>query len=113
MDINIEELKIRKQDLVENPTPRVAICLVLDTSGSMSGEPVAELNEGVKVFFDAIRGDETARYAAEICIVTFGEAGAAKLLDANKGLLSKLEDFFQGQTLLDCSRKSCLQVRTL
>lgn len=81
MDINIEELKIRKQDLVENPTPRVAIGLVLDTSGSMSGEPVAELNEGVKVFFDAIRGDETARYAAEICVVTFGGMAASKLLD--------------------------------
>jgi len=60
-------------DLVENPTPRTPIALVLDTSGSMEGEPIKELNEGVKVFIDEIRNDEYARYSAEICIVTFGK----------------------------------------
>lgn len=88
---------LRIQDLVENPTPRVPICLCLDTSGSMgavegdcvpTGEKIFEdgrewnlvtggksrINElikGVKLFYDAIRNDETAVYSAEICIVTF------------------------------------------
>jgi len=46
----------------------------------MSGAPIAELNEGVSMFFQAIQDDEIARYAAEIAVVTFGEA-ARKILD--------------------------------
>lgn len=62
----------RKEDLVNNPTTRVPVCLCLDTSGSMSGEPIEELKAGVKLFYDAIRDDEIALYSAEISIVTFG-----------------------------------------
>ncbi|MFY7914172.1 MAG: VWA domain-containing protein [Rubrivivax sp.] len=69
-----ERYVLRQEDLVENPTARVPICLVLDVSSSMDGAPISELNEGVKLFFDAIRADEVAQYAAEICIVTFGDS---------------------------------------
>lgn len=75
-----EEYVLRQEDLVENPTARVPICLVLDVSGSMGGAPIQELQDGVKMFFDAIRQDEVAQYAAEICIVTFGDV-AQKALD--------------------------------
>jgi len=75
-----EEFIIRQQELVENPTPRVPICLALDVSGSMSGAPIAELQQGVNMFFAAVRDDEIARYAAEIAIVTFGGV-ARKALD--------------------------------
>ncbi|OYQ78711.1 hypothetical protein B9T19_07640 [Ignatzschineria sp. F8392] len=60
------------EDLVENPTARVPVCLCLDVSSSMQGEPIKELNEGVKLFYETLKEDETALYAAEICIVTFG-----------------------------------------
>lgn len=63
---------IRKNDLVSNPTPRIPICLCLDTSGSMKGAPIEELNRGVQTFYDAIKRDEIAYYSAEICVVTFG-----------------------------------------
>lgn len=88
---------LRVQDLVENPTPRVPICLCLDTSGSMGaveGDCIAtgetmyedgrewnivtggtsridELKKGVELFYNAIRNDEMAVYSAEICIVSF------------------------------------------
>ena len=65
-------LLVRLEDLVNNPTARVPVCLCLDTSGSMSGMPIDELNEGVRLFYDAIREDETALYSAEVSIVTFG-----------------------------------------
>jgi len=78
------DLILRRQDLITNPTPRVPICLVLDCSPSMSGEvakgsvvqqtaprPIDELNDGIQVFFRAILEDEVARYAAEISIVAF------------------------------------------
>ena len=59
----MERLSIREKDLVENPNARVPICLVLDTSGSMSGQPIDELNEGVGLFFDNVRSDDVAKYA--------------------------------------------------
>jgi uncharacterized protein YegL len=38
----------------------------------MTGEPIEELQMGVRMFFDAIRQDEVAQYSAEIAIITFG-----------------------------------------
>jgi uncharacterized protein YegL len=88
-----KDLILRRQDLITNPTPRVPICLVLDCSPSMSGEvskgskfqqttprPIDELNEGIRVFFNAIQEDEVARYAAEVSIVAFSEV-VEELLD--------------------------------
>lgn len=63
---------MRLEDLINNPTPRVPVCLCLDISGSMQGSPIRELNDGVKLFYDAIKADETALYSAEISVVTFG-----------------------------------------
>lgn len=83
-------LVLRKQWLVENPTPRLAVCLCLDCSPSMSGDPslgappgtigvpIDELNEGVRAFFQSVRDDPRARYAAEISLVGF--SGEAELL---------------------------------
>lgn len=75
-----DEFIVRQQELVENPSARVPICLVLDVSGSMSGTPIQELQDGVDMFFDAVRKDEVAQYAAEIAVVTFG-GQARKALD--------------------------------
>lgn len=75
-----ETFILRQEDLIENPTARVPICLVLDVSSSMNGAPIQELNEGVKLFFEAVRTDDVAQYAAEICVVTFGDV-ANKTLD--------------------------------
>lgn len=65
-------LLVRLEDLVNNPIARVPVCLCLDTSVSMDGQPIHELNEGVRLFYEAIQEDETALYSAEISIVTFG-----------------------------------------
>ena len=72
---------LRKEDLVNNPTARVPVCLCLDVSGSMDGSPIQELNQGVKLFYDALRNDEVACYSAEISIVTFGGSKAECLAD--------------------------------
>ncbi len=69
----MNEYILDTNDLVTNPNARVIICLVLDTSGSMKGAPISELNKGVQAFFDAIRNDEVASMSAEIAIVTFGQ----------------------------------------
>ncbi len=67
LDFSIEK------ELVENPSARVAICLVLDTSGSMIGHPIDALNDGVKQFFEEINNDKVAKSSAEIAVITFGE----------------------------------------
>ena len=89
---------LRDEDLVSNPTPRIPICLCLDTSGSMGrtfggtrtgrklvsdGEEwnkviggtscLSEMQAGVEQFIRELRGDENARYSAEISIVTFDD----------------------------------------
>lgn len=72
---------IRTKDLVENPTARVPVCLCLDVSGSMDGNPIQELQKGVQLFYDAVRADTMALYAVEVCIVTFGGNGATCVSD--------------------------------
>jgi len=74
-------LLVRLEDLVNNPTARVPVCLCLDTSGSMDGQPINELNKGVRLFYEAIKEDETALYAAEISIVVFGGDSAECITD--------------------------------
>lgn len=62
---------LREKDLIENPTTRLPVCLCLDSSSSMNGTPINELNKGVEYFFDAIKSDEIARYSVELAVVTF------------------------------------------
>lgn len=68
----MNELQLRHNELADNPTPRVPVCLALDVSGSMAGTKINELNLAIRAFYQAIRDDEMARISAEIAIVTFG-----------------------------------------
>jgi uncharacterized protein YegL len=75
-----EDLKLRLDELTDNPTARVPVCLALDTSGSMQGQKIKELNAAVSTFFQTIREDEMASISAEVAVVTFGQ-DVSKLLD--------------------------------
>jgi len=75
-----EDYLLMQEELIENPTARIPICLVLDVSYSMRGEPIKELQHGIEMFFDAIKNDEIAQFSAEISIVTFA-SNAEKMLD--------------------------------
>ena len=52
------------RDLVDNPTPRVPVLLCLDTSGSMMGAPIHELNLGVQQYMAEMKSDELTRCSA-------------------------------------------------
>ncbi|MBC7528564.1 MAG: hypothetical protein H7308_13575, partial [Chthonomonadaceae bacterium] len=57
----------------ENPEPRCPCILLLDTSGSMSGEPIAQLNNGLlQTFKSELMADEMALKRIELAVVTFG-----------------------------------------
>jgi|ERR1700761_153953 len=53
-----------------NPDPRIACVLLLDTSGSMFGSPIEELNKGFGLFCQEIKDDELAAKRAEIAVIT-------------------------------------------
>ena len=72
-------MKIGKEDLLMNPTSRVPVALCLDVSGTMAGEPIDELNEGVRLFFEALRADPVAKASAEVGIVVFSDYATLKL----------------------------------
>jgi uncharacterized protein YegL len=56
----------------DNPDPRIACALLLDTSSSMSGLPIDHLNRGFETFCDEVKKDELAKKRAEITVITFG-----------------------------------------
>jgi uncharacterized protein YegL len=60
---------------VENPDPRCPCVLLLDTSTSMSGAPIAALNEGLQAFERDLKEDALAGRRVEVAIVTFGDGG--------------------------------------
>jgi uncharacterized protein YegL len=59
-------------EFAENPEPRCPCVLVLDTSGSMGGQPIAELNAGIEAFKHALIADSLAMKRVEVAIITFG-----------------------------------------
>lgn len=59
-------------DFAINPEPRCPCLLLLDVSGSMSGQPISELNAGLITFKDELAADPLAMKRVEVAIVTFG-----------------------------------------
>jgi uncharacterized protein YegL len=64
-------------DFALNPEPRCPCLLLLDVSGSMAGEPIQELNAGLRAFRDELVADELASKRVEIACITFGPVNVA------------------------------------
>jgi uncharacterized protein YegL len=58
-------------EFAENPEPRCPCVLLLDTSGSMKGEPIAALNEGLRAFRNDLVKDPLASRRVEVAVITF------------------------------------------
>lgn len=59
-------------ELAENPEPRCPCLLLLDTSGSMSGEPIRELNQALQLFKNELMADSMTAKRVEVALLTFG-----------------------------------------
>jgi uncharacterized protein YegL len=59
-------------EFIDNPEQRCPCLLLLDTSGSMSGQPISELNQGLLAFRDDLSQDALAAKRVEIALITFG-----------------------------------------
>jgi uncharacterized protein YegL len=55
---------------------RLPVYLVLDTSGSMSGEPIEAVKNGVQALVSALRSDPYALETVHLSVITFGSQAA-------------------------------------
>ncbi|MDX2263412.1 MAG: VWA domain-containing protein [Hyphomicrobiales bacterium] len=68
----LEQIPFGAAEFADNPEPRCPCLLLLDTSGSMQGQPISELNAGLIGFKDELMADSLAAKRVEVGIVTFG-----------------------------------------
>ncbi len=68
----IDQIPFGTNDFAVNPEPRLPCVLLLDVSESMSGKPIHELNEGIRVYKNELMSDSLASRRVEVAIVTFG-----------------------------------------
>lgn len=67
-----DQIPFSAAEFVDNPEPRCPCILLLDSSGSMMGHPIAELNSGLVTFKDELVADSMAAKRVEVAIVSFG-----------------------------------------
>lgn len=72
MTTGFEQQPFTTAEFAENPEPRCPCLLLLDVSGSMQGQPIAELNGGLVQFKDELAADTLAAKRVEVGVVTFG-----------------------------------------
>ncbi|MCM5570049.1 VWA domain-containing protein [Burkholderiaceae bacterium FT117] len=70
--MSLDQKPFASAEFVDNPEPRCACLLLLDTSGSMSGGKLQQLNEGLRSFEDELKADSLSSKRVEVAIVTFG-----------------------------------------
>ena len=59
-------------EFADNPEPRCPCLILADTSYSMSGMPIAELNEGIQTLHESLLSDAVASLRVEVGIIAFG-----------------------------------------
>jgi uncharacterized protein YegL len=69
---DLDQVPFGAADFAANPEPRCPCVLLLDTSGSMSGAKIDELNAGLRTFAAELKADAMATKRVELAIVTFG-----------------------------------------
>ena len=69
---NEDQIPFADAEFALNAEPRCPCLLLLDTSSSMSGDPIRQLNEGLVAFKDELMADPMAVKRVEIAVVTFG-----------------------------------------
>jgi len=55
-----------------NPEPRAPCVLLLDSSYSMAGDSIAQLNDGLRAFEEDLKGDSQASQRVEVAVFSFG-----------------------------------------
>ena len=66
--------------LADNTSQRLPCVLVLDGSGSMGGEPINELNKGLKLLEQELKNDDTAAQRVQLMVIRLGDDNAVQTL---------------------------------
>ena len=69
---DFDQMPFGAAEFAENTEPRCPVVLLLDSSGSMAGSPIAELNAGLQSFRDELQQDALAAKRVEVAVVSFG-----------------------------------------
>ena len=69
---SLEQVPFDNLEFADNPEPRCACLLLLDSSGSMRGPKIAQLNAGLGEFARQLRGDSMAAKRVEVGVISFG-----------------------------------------
>ena len=68
-----ERIALEERIEIANPQhPHCATILLVDTSASMSGDKIRQLNEGLRYFREDVMADDLARKRVEAALVRFG-----------------------------------------
>src|SRR6185437_8991278 len=67
-----EDLFDNSAEFADNPEPRCPCVLILDTSQSMAGEPIAALLRGLSVFREELLAVPLASKRVEVAVISFG-----------------------------------------
>lgn len=59
-------------EFVDNTNQRTPCVLLLDISSSMSGEPIRQLNEGLRAFAEELKSDPVASLRVQVMVITVG-----------------------------------------
>lgn len=98
-------------------TRRLPVYLLLDCSGSMSGEPIEAVRQGVKMLLSELRGDPQALETAYLSIITFAST-AQQISPLTELMLVKEPTINAGgatalggalRVLMDCVQKEVRQ----
>src|SRR6476620_2857253 len=65
-------------EFAENPEPRCPCILLLDTSGSMQGDSINVLNQGLQAFREELFSDSLSMKRVEVAVITFGPVSVAQ-----------------------------------
>ena len=66
--------------LQDNTSQRLPCVLVLDGSGSMEGNPISELNQGLKTLEEELKKDDTASQRVQLLVIRLGDDDKATIL---------------------------------
>lgn len=72
MNLTNPEFDPQLADFADNPEPRCPCVLLLDTSASMAGKAMEQLNAGLSAFKDTLTQDRLASLRVEVAVITFG-----------------------------------------
>lgn len=70
--LNLDSIAADTENFTTTLDPRVPCIVVCDTSSSMGGEPILQLNDGLKALFDDLTQDRLASRVVDLAIITFG-----------------------------------------